>query len=64
MIKFQGSYIIYAARSLFVQKVELCKEIAESLLTATAQRWHLGDSQEPCVSQIDITYLDPEVALP
>ena len=64
---------MYAARSLFVQKMEFWKKITESLLTATAQRWHIGDSQEPCVSQIDVTWsssnqlsrsLDPEVVLP
>lgn len=73
MTKFQGHYIMYAARNLFVQKMEIWYKIIKSLLTAIAQRWHIGDSPEPYVSQIDLGWslsnqlsrsLIPKVALP
>ena len=38
MTKFQGHYIMYAARNLFVQKMEIWYKIIKSLLTAIAQR--------------------------
>ena len=52
--------------------MEFWKLLKEFLLIATAQRWHIGDSQEPGVCQIDITWsssnwssrsVDPDVAL-
>ena len=35
MIKFQGHYIMYAARNRFMQEKEFWQKTTESLLTAT-----------------------------